>query len=106
MRTLKYVTELNGETFQIFPDFHAVAILAQDKSIRSWQDSLFELQPRKAFIFDDEETCKNFIANFHKVKDSYNEILPEGTVYYIVHDLTNLKKCNYADRLVSRHYNY
>jgi hypothetical protein len=102
MKSLKYITEFCGESFEIEPNWNCVAILSQSNGIRKYQDSLWELQPRVAFMFDNVEVCENFIANFNKIIDSYNEIIPEGAIYYIVHDLTNLKEINYADRLVSR----
>ena len=58
-------------------------------------------------MFEDVDTLEDFIKNFHKIEYRYDEILPDNTVYYVVHDLTSLKASpgvNYADRLVSRSY--
>lgn len=104
MKHLKYITETNEGSLELIPNWNAVAVLSQHNGIRKYEDSHFEIQPVTAFMFDSIDTCDEFIENFDKIEYRYDEILPEGTVYYVVHDLTNLKEndYNYADRLVSR----
>jgi hypothetical protein len=104
MRHLKYVMEKAGKLYELIPDWNAVAILSKFNGIKKWEDPSWELHPEKAFIFEDIDTCEQFIENFDKIQLRYDEILSEGTVYYVVHDLTILKAngYNYADRLVGR----
>jgi hypothetical protein len=103
MKHLTYITEINGEAYELIPDWDKVAILNRYNGIRKFKDCTFELHPEKAFMFDNIDTCEEFIANFGKIKHRYDEILPKDTVYYVIHDLTNLKKQhNYVDRLISK----
>ena len=104
MRNLKYITEKDGGVYELVPEWSAVAILSKHNGIKKWENSHFELHPVKAFMFEDIDTCEQFIENFGKIQHRYDEILSEGTMYYVVHDLTKLKASdyNYADGLVSR----
>ena len=105
MKHLKYITESHNETYELIPNWNAVAVLSKHNGIKKYEDSHFEIHPVKAFMFEDINVCEQFIQNFGKIKMRYDEILPENTVYYVVHNLTNLKAqpdYNYADKLVSR----
>lgn len=103
MVKLAYITEKNGECYELIPNWNAIAILSSN-GIQKMNDSNWELHPKKAFMFSDVNVCELFIQNFHKINHSYNEILPENTEYYVIHDLSKLKtdQYNYADCLVSR----
>ena len=104
MKNLKYITEKAGEVYELIPEWSAVAILSKHNGIKKLEDSHFELHPVKAFMFENIDTCEQFIENFNKIQHRYDEILLEGTIYYVLHDLTKLKAndYNYADRLVSK----
>lgn len=107
MKHLNYITETHEGTYEFIPNWNAVAISTKYNEIKRYENATFEISPQKAFMFEDEDTRELFIKNFHKIKHRYDEILPDGTVYYVVHDLTSLKaspEVNYADRLVSRSY--
>lgn len=105
MKHLKYITETHEGNHELVPNWNAVAILTETNGIKKYEDSHFELHPVKAFMFDNIDTCDDFIKNFDKIEHRYDDILPEDTVYYIVHDLTILKAqpdYNYVDRLLSK----
>jgi len=107
MKHLNFITETHEGTFKFTPNWNAVAISTKHNGIKKYEDAIFELHPVKAFMFEDVDTLEDFIKNFHKIEYRYDEILPDNTVYYVVHDLTSLKaspEVNYADRLVSRSY--